>query len=264
MKLTFLGTGTAWSKAPHNYNNNAIVQAAPDAPRFLLDCGGTAPQSLFDLGLGVDDFGAVLITHIHGDHVFGLEEVGFYNFFKLGRKVKLYLPERLLSSRSGIEGEDLWDNCLRGSMGTVLNASGGPREVGLEDYFDVTYLRVGEPVEIHGVEVEIFEVDHVPMKPCYGVLLDNTVAYTSDTTYSRKRVDWMLSRGCQHIFHDAYFGITYPGRVHASFDELLDLPPDLYTQIDIMHYNDNATEDQRKRATDLGFNLAKKHQSFDF
>ena len=264
MRITFLGTGTAWSKAPINYNNNALVSAAESEDRWLIDCGTTAPAALHAMGLGVADVSGVLITHLHGDHVFGLEETGFYNYFVLKRKVKLWLPEKLLTSRSGIAGEDIWENCLRGPMGTVQMVDGSPKEVGLEDYFDVVFLREGEPHNIQGTRVELFEVDHVPQKPCYGLILNDSVGYTSDCTYSRARIEWLLERGCQTIFHDVYFGKAFPGRVHTSYEEIAELPKDIAQHIVLMHYNDGVGEEQLRRAKDAGFRVAVRDNDYDF
>jgi len=262
MRLTFLGTGTAWSKAPTNYNNNALIEAGDDHEAWLIDCGTTAPQSLHDMGLTVGDFEGVLVTHLHGDHVFGLEETGFYNYFVKNRRVKLWLPEQLLVSRSGIEGEDLWENCLRGSMGTVQKMDGSAKEVGLDDYFDIVLLEEGVPTTIEGVEIELFEVDHVPNKPCYGLILDGTVGYTSDCTWSRERVDWLFERGCEIVYHDVYFGPVFPGRVHTAYEEIADLPQDVRSRIVLMHYNDDVTDEELRRARDAGFRIALKHEPY--
>lgn len=264
MQVAFLGTGNAWSKAPDNYNTNAIVQANAGAARWLIDCGTTAPQAIKDRGLTLNDFSGVLITHLHGDHVFGLEEMGFYNFFMHGRRTRLWLPERLRTANSGIQGEDIWENCLRGTMGALHSNGLERREVALEDYFEVTYLRVGEQVDVEGVGVEIFEVDHVPFKPCFGVLLGGRVGYTADCVYRRSLVDWLLQKGCDTIFHDVYFGPIYPGRVHTAFDELLELPPDIRQHLILMHYNDHLSSDQLQRVQDAGFRLASRHQIYTF
>ncbi len=263
MKLTFLGTGTAWSRSPMNHNNNALVRASEEHEPWLIDCGTTAPQALYELGMTVSDFAGVLVTHLHGDHVFGLEETGFYNYFVRGRRVHLWLPENLLSSVSGIEGEDLWENCLRGPMGTVQLLDGSTKDVGLEDYFIVHFLRPGEPTVIEGVEVEIFEVEHVPNKPSYGVILDRHVAYTSDCRFSQERIEWLLGRGCDTIYHDTYFGPAMQGRVHTAFVELQGLPRELVEHIVLMHYNDDASAEAIKGAKALGFRLAVKAEPYE-
>ncbi len=262
MRMTFLGTGTAWSKAPGNYNNNVLVSTADQ--RWLIDCGTTAPLALHHMGLSVADFDGVLITHLHGDHVFGLEETGFYNYFALGRKVKLWLPELLLTRYSGIDGEDLWENCLRGPMGTVQMLDGSPREVGLHDYFDVELLVANQPTLIHGTKVEIIAVDHVPSKPSFGLILNDTVAYTSDCTFSLERISRLLDAGVTTLFHDAYFGPPFAGRVHTSVEELLTLPRDLAECLVLMHYNDDASAEERQRVIDAGFRLAIKGEAHDF
>lgn len=262
MRLTFLGTGTAWSKAPKNFNNNALVEAGNGQGRWLIDCGTTAPQALYELGLDVASFDGVLITHLHGDHVFGLEETGFYNFFVKNRRVKLWLPHELLESRSGIAGEDIWENCLRGSMGTVQRLDGTAREVGLDDYFEVILMETGQLYDVMGVQVELFPVEHVPNKPCFGLILDGRVGYTSDCTWDARRVEWLLERGCEVIYHDVYFGPAFPGRVHTAYEEIAVLPPEVASRIVLMHYNDDVSAEALARARDAGFRIALKHEPY--
>jgi len=264
MRLKFLGTGTAWSKAPVNYNNNVLVEAGEGSGGWLIDCGTTAPQALHQLGMSVADFEGVLLTHLHGDHVFGLEETGFFNFFTLNRRVKLWLPEQLLSSRSGIEGEDIWENCLRGPMGTVQMKDGSPQEVGLGDYFDITFLRADEPTEIEGVHVELFEVAHVPNKPSFGLILEGNVGYTSDCRFSQDRIEWLLDRGVVTLYHDVFFGPAFPGRVHTAYVELATIPREMAEHIVLMHYNDDVTNDELEAARQAGFRVAERAVSYDY
>lgn len=258
MNLTFLGTGTSFSKAPVNFNNNAMIRAKEEDKPWLIDCGLTAPQALFHLGLSVGDLTGVLITHLHGDHIYGLEEAGFFNFFVKKRKMPLWLPDRLLCNSTKIRGEDLWDRSLRGSMESV---HGVKTKFTLDDYFDVQILYLFEPVEIQGVQVEIFEVPHVPGKPSYGVILNGEIAYTSDCVYVPAMIEGLLGEGCKRIFHDAYFGSRYPHQVHASYDDLAQLPLDIRERITIMHYNDSVTRDQLALAMDAGFKIARREMS---
>ena len=77
--ITFLGTGGAFTDYRVNYHNNALIPT--DAGYVLIDCGGTAVQSLKELGVRSWDIAAVLITHLHGDHVNGLEQLIWERYY---------------------------------------------------------------------------------------------------------------------------------------------------------------------------------------
>jgi len=68
LQITFLGTGGA---VPTTQRSTSAVLCRREGERLLFDCGeGTQRQMMrFGTGFGIDH---IFITHIHGDHVFGL------------------------------------------------------------------------------------------------------------------------------------------------------------------------------------------------
>ena len=79
LEITFLGTGGAFTDYRENYHNNAIIRTAVGP--VLVDCGGTAVQSLKELGLHPEDIAGVIVTHIHGDHVGGIEQLLWERYY---------------------------------------------------------------------------------------------------------------------------------------------------------------------------------------
>ena len=71
--------------------------SAPDEPRprrLLLD---TAPDMRTQmLRAGIDEIDAVLLTHPHADHLFGMDDLRQFNF-RLGRAIPVYATENTLS-----------------------------------------------------------------------------------------------------------------------------------------------------------------------
>ncbi|UUZ95900.1 MBL fold metallo-hydrolase [Paenibacillus sp. P25] len=67
LHIQMIGTGSAFAK--RYYNNNALVRT--EGFTLLIDCGVTAPRALYELNVPLTDIDAVLITHIHADHVGG-------------------------------------------------------------------------------------------------------------------------------------------------------------------------------------------------
>ena len=108
MQLRMLGTGNAFAKK--YYNNNALITS--NDYRLMIDCGVTATTSLHELEVPMGDIDGIVITHLHADHVGGLEEVAFQNKYIWNKKNRLYVPEDLI--------EPLWENCLKAGMDEPL------------------------------------------------------------------------------------------------------------------------------------------------
>lgn len=220
MKLRMLGTGSAFAKA--YYNNNALINIG--GLRLMLDCGTTAPRVLHQLGIEFNEIDAVLISHIHADHVGGLEEFAFQSKFKYKRKPALYIAETL--------AEPLWEHSLRGGLEQEgLNS--------LDDFFDVRPIEPGKAVTIFpDLQVELLRTPHIPGKISYSVLINDFFFYTADMQFDRDLLEKLVAeRGVNVIFHDCQ--LFSPGAVHATLTELLTLPDDLQEKIYLMHYGDN-------------------------
>lgn len=258
--LQFLGSGNAWSKPPINFNNNLLLSVG--GARWLIDCGSLCPLALHEMGYTPGHIEGVCITHLHGDHINGLEELFFYNYFHLGgRRVELRTPRDLFTKYSGIEGEDLWENCLRGTFEYV---AGEDRRVVLEDFAGLGTYANDEIFEIHGLRLRFFPVQHVPGKPCFGIVFDERIFYTSDCVFSLPQIESFLAQGAQLIFHDVCFKEQAENGVHASFSQLSQLPRPIAEKIVLMHYDDATTAQDFAKARDCGFRVAGRGQQFSF
>ncbi len=71
MKLTFLGTSSGTPTRHRNVSGMA-VQTVLNADWFLVDCGEGTQHRLLQTPLSLHDMAAVCITHVHGDHCYGL------------------------------------------------------------------------------------------------------------------------------------------------------------------------------------------------
>ena len=68
MKVTFLGVGEAFDQ---DYTHTCILVEAAGR-RMLVDCGATAPPSVWHQSKRPDYLDGIFISHFHADHVFGL------------------------------------------------------------------------------------------------------------------------------------------------------------------------------------------------
>ncbi|GGH25969.1 MBL fold metallo-hydrolase [Paenibacillus segetis] len=219
LRLQMLGTGGAFAKK--YYNNNGLLYTGEFT--LLIDCGITAPLALHQLGISLDRVDAILITHIHGDHVGGLEELAFRMKYTIGRKPVLYIEERLV--------KPLWENTLKGGMGQDGADS-------LEDYFEVRRLTEGHPITLcPNLTIELIQTPHIPGKNSFSLYINDEVFYSADMTFQPELLQQLVyRRGCRKILHEVQ--LTGPGEVHTTLQELLSLPKDIRAKISLMHYGD--------------------------
>lgn len=267
LTLTFLGVGDAFAK--RNHNSNALVevwtkgpdaQGAPDDV-LLIDFGITGPLALHRLSQrdefsylrgegGRTNFGAVrrvFVSHLHGDHIGGLEELcGMCAFFSKDaqtgdpHKPLLHVPET-------ISGE-LWTNSLSAGLRPFHGAN-----TSLASFFEPDPLPepasgVGEAAFVLGGRYEfcLIRTDHVRIEraydwPSYGLFLRDrdsgeSAVYSGDSRMDRERIVPLMetSRVC---FHDAML-TDVEGTVHATAFQLRELPEQLRSKTHLYHFGD--------------------------
>lgn len=241
LKLQMLGTGSAFAK--RNYNNNALFHSR-DA-KLLIDCGITAPLSLHQLGFNWGEIDACLITHMHADHVGGLEEFAFQMKYIYGRRPVLYMARPLV--------EPLWEHTLKGGL-----AQDGMDK--LEDFFDLRPLDEGESRElVPGLAAELIRTPHIPGKNSYSVLINGGIFYSADMTFQPELLKQLVyERGVKRILHECQ--LTGRGEVHTTLEELKSLPEDIRSMISLMHYGDEA---ERFAGRADGMPLLKQHEIYE-
>jgi ribonuclease BN (tRNA processing enzyme) len=265
MQLTFAGAGSAFTVGTDNYHSNMVLTvddpgpaqdgAAPGGPRrLLIDCGSDARFSLPRIGVnGPADLDAVYVSHLHADHVGGLEWLALLGRYGVPtRRLKLFCPEDMV--------ESLWSTSLAG--GLAITEEGSAR---LSDYFDVQTVGPAG-FTFCGVDFTLVPVPHVGvgevLMRSYGLWFTAggvRVYLTTDAKFDGELATRPYAQNADVIFHDCETGP--PSGVHSHYSDLCTLPPELRRRMWLYHYNPGPLPE----VTAQGFRgLVQRGQCFDF
>jgi ribonuclease BN (tRNA processing enzyme) len=252
--IQFLGTGSAFSKKYGNTSALVFVENNGEMKKLLIDCGRTTPDDLFQLGYTWSDIDAIFITHLHGDHVNGLEEAGFFGRYVLKQKPHIIFPHIKLKT-------DLWDKTLKGTM---MNGD-LDRLMAFEDYF--TYEAVEREEQyffFNDVMFSVFPTYHIKNKKSYGLIIGEKdyILYSGDSLLNKDLIEIGFSEDCQVVFHDCAL-YHKEGMVHASLQDMMTIELEHREKIYIMHYDDNLDE-KYLEVKDAGLNIAARGVKYHF
>jgi Metal-dependent hydrolases of the beta-lactamase superfamily III len=214
MTITFVGSGGAF--APAYGNNSALLQF--DNTNLLLDCGYTTPARLGKMGIRVTMINNIWISHMHADHVGGLEEVAFKNYYQ-GRRINLFV------------GQDIFPD-LEQYLSATLKY-GVTRQLSITDYFNV--IKVNNKFRIGRRTFNLEKTEHMGIMPAYMFFYD-TFIFTGDTKF----IDWTARdfAGIRFIFHDTKVEKN-DDDVHTNLESLFLLPKEIREKIYCMHYSED-------------------------
>lgn len=246
-----------------------------DAP-WLVDCGRQAPDQIEAAGIEWHEIAGLLVTHVHGDHTYGVEDFAFQRYFMSKKGVPSIRdggPRPLLLCHSAVRTE-LWQS-LYASL-RYVPVVGAPTSGTLETYFEPIDPVDAEPAgdnpwprserfERGDLRIVATETVHVPGKPSTSFALsiddgDGIAWWSGDSTVDAAQLGDLEPRTTV-FFHDCTF-VEYPGQVHGSFSSLEKLPEKIRTKMVLMHHEDDL-EDNRARAEALGFRIALPGHTYD-
>jgi len=198
IRVTLLGTGNP-RPSMARFGPSTLVEAATTPPtRILVDAGRGATQRLFAIGgrdllSGID---LVLLTHLHSDHVVGLPDLWLTGWlFGRARALSLKGPEGTAALAGHLERAFAFDVRVRRDLDEHLPGAGAA--------IDATDIPPDSAVEISGVRITAFAVDHGPVKPAYGYRIDyagKSVVLSGDTRYSANLI--AHAKGCDVLVHE--------------------------------------------------------------
>lgn len=259
MTIHFLGVGSAFTTTEY-FQSNLLITAA-NGKKMLVDCGSDARFSLAEWGSRNGQVNpvidAVYFSHLHADHIGGLEWLAFSTYFNPNvPRPKLFGVAEIL--------DQLWDNALRSGLEYIDD-----KVTTLADYFDLCAVETGVPFHWENIEFTPIKMLHVRNSHknvhSFGLIIKEDGAsplyfFSSDTVFDASLVRLLEEWAPQasHVFIDTETTL-FRTHVHAHYEELLTLPQSMRKKIWLYHYSPNPNYDPQKDGF-MGF--VKKGQSF--
>jgi len=219
---------------------------------MLIDCGTDARWALSELGYAQEDIDDVYISHLHADHVGGLEWLAFSTFYqKYPKKITLHMNETLV--------KPLWENVLSGGLCSMEG-----KNATLDSYFNISPISSNSSFVWENIEFQLIQTIHAMagfvIIPCFGLFFKlnrDQVYFTADTQFAPHQI-LKFYEAATLIFQDCETSELKSG-VHAAFEELITLPSDIKRKMWLYHYNPGELPD----AKEMGFlGFVSKGQTF--
>lgn len=244
MKIYPIGVGSAFSMK--NWQTNLIVEQ--NGKKLLIDAGTDIRFELQEQKLSYKDIDSLYITHLHADHIGGIEYLAFCSYFDPTKdKIKLYGHKSVISKA--------WDSVWSGGLSSIQG-----RVVGLHDYFEVHYLDDNSFFIWEGIIFDLVQTVHImngfSIVPSFGLMIrepHSTKKYyfTSDTQFNPNQIKDFYKQA-DIIIQDCECSPFMSG-VHAHYNELKTLAPEIKAKMFLIHFQDTVSEDDRKKAIEDGF-----------
>ena len=250
-KIKFIGVGSAFAAAEMG-NSNMVVES-DTGKKLLIDCGFRVQDMLRNAyGIGnaqVGEIDGVYISHLHADHIGGMEWLALCTFFNPNcPPPKLYCVGGLM--------QELWDKSLRGGLETlqVREKIGTSVEARLTTYFDVQPININESFTWEGIIFRPVQTTHVMsgfrIQFCYGLMIEpmlmprapvikRRIFLTGDTQFV-PNLDSLYTTA-NIVLHDCETG--FRSGVHPHYDDMKELPEDVKKKIYLYHYNEPKAPD---------------------
>jgi hypothetical protein len=175
---------------------------------------------------------------MHADHVGGIEELAYFQYYKTENPISLYAPDWLLA--------DIWTH-LRPAMEPSARGDGGLAEFSW--FFKPVPL--SNPHNFGDFTLHYHYTRHIPRTLMYMFDFGKfKLGYSPDAAFDRKCLDWLDQ--CDLILHDVWFGETKVlggdiRNLHTPIADLLTMPESFQKKTLLCHYCDAAYGDDPEK-----------------
>ncbi|MFM7405301.1 MAG: MBL fold metallo-hydrolase [Cuspidothrix sp.] len=222
--------------------------------QVTANCGTDIRFSLNKAGFSHCDITDIYISHLHADHVGGLEYIAFSTLFDPRcQKPKIYTSKDIAS--------DLWDRTLSGGLRFL---SGDIAK--MDTFFEQEYLKHEGYFFWQDIQFNLIKMNHVDsgyaLMPTYGLffqLAGVKIFLTTDTQLYLK-INQEFYEKADLIFHDCETS-PYPSPVHATYQQLTTLPAEIKNKMWLYGYQPITLPDAKKDGF-IGF--IQRGQTFEF
>ena len=209
LSVTTMGTASAM---PISDRNPSAQMLNANGRLFLIDCGEGTQQQMRRCRFGFVKVEAIFISHIHGDHLFGL--FGLLNSMAMyGRTAPLdiYGPQALGAVlnfyRSFFGAEDGFELRFHALLGKA------PEVVHTSKHITVSAFPLKHKIDCYGFRFdEIVTPRHAEANPAYKA---KSYAYCSDTMPFPELPGWV--RGVTCLYHEATYPDEMADKAEARF-----------------------------------------------
>lgn len=224
-EVIILGTGDAFSE---ERTPTALLLVCD---RFFLavDCPDSYRKVLRETAskagraLPLESIDHLLLTHVHGDHMNGVEGVAFYKRLVEGKPLNLVASAEVRSV--------IWEQRLRASMGTLWDGA-VLQEKSFDDYFVFQPLSGSEPTVVGPFRIRARRTrHHVPTSALLIEAGGRVLGYSSDAAFDPELIDFLAP--AHLILHE-----TNLGPAHSPLSDLATLPTQIRRRMRLVHYPD--------------------------
>ena len=168
---------------------------------YIVDIGDGANRNLGRWRIPMNKVQAVLLTHLHSDHISDLADLHLATWIPNRKsQLKVYGPQGVEFVTRGFEeayqSDYFFRNEHHGDEVAPLHSVG----------FEPITIDLNEPIIIEkdGLKVTAFEVPHDPVKPALAFRFDykgRSIVISGDTIYSENLISY--SKDADVLFHEA-------------------------------------------------------------
>lgn len=195
MRATLLGTGCP---AVDPKRCGAATLIANAEASILIDCGSGTTQRLVEAGTRGADMDALLLTHLHSDHLVDLYQLIVSGWHQgRDRPWHIYGPAPVIAHVKAVMA--LWED----ERSQRIAFEQRPSATGLS--VETHEIIGGSTVTIGGIEIEVVAVDHAPVTPALGFVFRSqhrTIVHSGDTRRCPALIE--AGFGADLLIHEVY------------------------------------------------------------